>query len=159
MPIFKRAVWFLYHTSHALAYPTTTNRCCCQLINYLERLALYGTCLKHHWTPFSLQSNMSHSVMHNVEASQAPVLHLFTLYTSDFRQNFRSCYLRRFSDDFSVVGCISEGKEAECRNMADSSISIGGIHLQLTLTGQKSWWRTCYCEHVTPCFTGPEILR
>lgn len=59
------------------------NRWCCQLINYLERLALYGTCLKLHWTPFSLQSYMSHSVMHNMGASQAPVLHLFTLYTSD----------------------------------------------------------------------------
>lgn len=78
-----RAVWFLYQTRHALAYPTATNRWCCQLINYLERLALYGTCLKRHWTPFSLQSYMSHSVMHTMGASQAPVLHLFTLYTSD----------------------------------------------------------------------------
>lgn len=149
-----RAVWFLYQTRHALAYPTATNRWCCQLINYLERLALYGTCLKHHWTPpFSLQSYMSHSVMHTTGASQAPVLHLFTLYTSDFRQNFRSCYLQWFLDDSSLVGCISEGKEAECTNTADSSISMGGIHLQLTLTGPKSWWWTSAdrkdwrCEH------------
>lgn len=123
----QRAVWFLYQTRHALAYPTATNRWCCQLINYLERLALYGTCLKHHWTPpFSLQSYMSHSVMHTTGASQAPVLHLFTLYTSDFRQNFRSCYLQWFLDDSSLVGCISEGKEAECTNTADSPISMGG---------------------------------
>lgn len=70
-----------------------------------------------------------------------------------FRQNFRSCYLQWFSDDSSLVGCISEGKEAECTNTADSSISMGGIHLQLTLTGPKSWWWTSAdrkdwsCEH------------
>lgn len=43
-----------------------------------------------------------------------------------FRQNFRSCYLQWFSDDSSLVGCISEGKEAECTNTADSPISMGG---------------------------------
>ena len=37
------------------------------------------------------------------------------LFTTDFQYNTGSCHLQKFSDNSTVVGCISEGQEEEYR--------------------------------------------
>ena len=47
---------------------------------------------------------------------------LFTLYTSDFQYNSESCHLQKYSDDSAAVGCISDGQEAEYRELVSQFV-------------------------------------
>ena len=42
---------------------------------------------------------------------------LFPLYTSNFCFNSGTCQLQKFSDDSSIVGCITDGKEDKYRDL------------------------------------------
>jgi len=44
---------------------------------------------------------------------------LFTLYTSYFRYNSDSCHIQKYSDDMSVVACVSGGLEKEYRDLVE----------------------------------------
>ena len=48
---------------------------------------------------------------------------LFTLFTSDFRFNSGSCHLQKFSDDSSIVGCITDDDEGEYRGLIESFVT------------------------------------
>ncbi|XP_017331588.1 RNA-directed DNA polymerase from mobile element jockey [Ictalurus punctatus] len=80
--------------------------------------------------------------MCNTGAPQGTVLSpfLFTIYTSDFNSDYNSgtCHLQRFSDDSSIVGCISEEKEEEYRGVVESFLrwSVDN-HLQLNISKTK----------------------
>ncbi|KAK0134692.1 putative RNA-directed DNA polymerase from transposon BS [Merluccius polli] len=57
---------------------------------------------------------------------------LFTLYTSDFCYNSRTCHLQKFSDDSSIVGCITDNREEEYRELVENFVGwCDGNHLQL----------------------------
>ena len=64
-----------------------------------------------------LRHYVSDTVVSNTGAPQGTVLSsfLFTLYTTDFSYQTKSCHLQKFSDDSAVVGCISKGEQAEYR--------------------------------------------
>lgn len=63
---------------------------------------------------------------------------LFTLYTSDFRFNSGSCHLQKFSDDSSIVGCITDDNEGEYRDLIESFIAWSNSnHLQLNISKTK----------------------
>ena len=66
-----------------------------------------------------LKGCVSDMVVSSTGAPQGTVLSpfLFTLYTSDFQYNSESCHLQKYSDDSAVVGCISDGQEAEYREL------------------------------------------
>ena len=60
---------------------------------------------------------------------------LFTLYTTDFQYNSKSCHMQKFSDDSVVVGCISEGRDGEYRAVVDNFVEWAGRnHLRLNVT-------------------------
>ena len=63
-----------------------------------------------------LQHCVSDAVVSNTGAPQETVLSpfLFTLHTTDFSYQTRSCHLQKFSDDSAIAGCISKG-EGEVR--------------------------------------------
>lgn len=48
---------------------------------------------------------------------------LFTLYTSDFQYNSESFHMLKFADDTSIVGCIRNGQEEECRKLIEDFIA------------------------------------
>ena len=82
-------------------------------------------------------SVLSDAVVSDTGAPQGTVLSpfLFTLYTTDFQYNTRSCHLQKFSDDSAVVGCISEGQEEEYRALVDNFVEwTGQNHLQLNIS-------------------------
>lgn len=62
-----------------------------------------------------LQGSLSDVLVSNTGAPQGTVLSpfLFTLYTSDFHFNTGTCHLQKFSDDSSIVGCITDDNEEE----------------------------------------------
>ena len=64
---------------------------------------------------------MSEKVVSSTGATQGTVLssYLFTLYTSDFLYNSESCHLQKYSDDSAAVWCISDGQEAQYRELVD----------------------------------------
>ncbi|KAJ8412172.1 hypothetical protein AAFF_G00144390, partial [Aldrovandia affinis] len=81
-----------------------------------------------------LQGSLSEVVMSNTGAPQGTVLSpfLFTLYTTDFSHNSGACHLQKFSDDSTIVGCISEDDEEEYRGVVRSFVSWAEEnHLQL----------------------------
>jgi len=45
---------------------------------------------------------------------------LFTLYTSDFRYNSKSCHIQKYSKDTAVVACVHGGQEKEYRDLVES---------------------------------------
>ena len=73
-------------------------------------------------------------VTSNTSTPQGTVLSpfLFTLYTSDLCHNSRTCHLQNFSDDSSIVGCITDNKEEEYRELIKNFAGwCDGNHLQL----------------------------
>ena len=87
-----------------------------------------------------LQSGLSDVVISNTGAPQGTVLSpfLFTIYTSDFSFNSGTCHLQKFSDDSSIVGCISEDREDECRGVVEDFVRWAeGNHLQLNIGKTK----------------------
>lgn len=78
--------------------------------------------------------------MSNMGAPQGTVLSpfLFTLYTSDFKYNSKSCHLQKFSDDSAVVGCTEGGQEMEYRALVNSFVHWCEVnHLQISVTKTK----------------------
>ncbi|KAK3524818.1 hypothetical protein QTP86_007594 [Hemibagrus guttatus] len=63
---------------------------------------------------------MSEVVVCNTGAPQGTVLSpfLFTLYTSDLSYNTNTYHLQKFSDDSTIVGCVSDGNEQEYRDVS-----------------------------------------
>ena len=47
---------------------------------------------------------------------------LFTIYTSDFSFRSATCHLQKFSDDSSIVGCITEDRDEEYRAVVENFI-------------------------------------
>lgn len=45
---------------------------------------------------------------------------LFTLYTSDFRNNSESCHIQKYSDDTAGVVCVSGMREGENRDVVET---------------------------------------
>ncbi len=95
-----------------------------------------------------LQSALSDVVTGSTGAPQGTVLSpfLFTIYTSDFNYNSGKCHLQKFSDDSSVVGCISEDDEEEYRDVVGSFVCWSEEnHLRLNITKTKElvidFWR------------------
>ena len=85
-----------------------------------------------------LQRGMSNVVMSNTGAPQGTVLSpfLLTIHTSDFTFNSGRCHLQKFSDDSSIVGCISE--DIEYRGVVDGFIRWSKEnHLQLNIGKTK----------------------
>ena len=78
--------------------------------------------------------------MSNTGAPQGTVLSpfLFTIYTSDFSFNSGTCHLQKFSDDSSIVGCISEDREDEYRGVVEDFVRWSEEnHLQLNIGKTK----------------------
>ena len=48
----------------------------------------------------------------------APIL--FTLYTSDFRNNSKSCHIQKYSDDTAVVACVRGTQQKKYRDLVES---------------------------------------
>lgn len=61
---------------------------------------------------------MSDTVVSNMGVPQGTVdPFLFTISTSDINHNMGSCHLQKFSDDTTIVGCISDGNEGEYKRV------------------------------------------
>ena len=54
-----------------------------------------------------------------VSSTGAPQGAIFSLYISDFQFNSESCNFQKCSDDSAVVVWISDGREAEFRELVD----------------------------------------
>ena len=81
-----------------------------------------------------LRHCLSDVVTSNTGTPQGTVLSpfLFSLYTSDFCYNSRACHLQKFSDDSSIVGCITDNREEEYRELVENFVGwCDGNHLQL----------------------------
>ena len=60
------------------------------------------------------------------------------MYTSDFQYNSESCHLQKYSDDSAVIGCISDGQEAEYRELVGQFVKwCGNNHLILNTNKTK----------------------
>ncbi|KAJ8342067.1 hypothetical protein SKAU_G00319950 [Synaphobranchus kaupii] len=72
-----------------------------------------------------LQHCVSDRVVSNTGAPQGTVLSpfLFTIYTTDFNYLTETCHLQKYSDDSAVVGCISDGDEAEYRAVVENFVT------------------------------------
>jgi len=63
----------------------------------------------------------------------------FTLCTSQTSSTTQSCHLQKYSDDSAVVGCISDGQEAECRGLVDHFVAwCESNHLLLNTNNNKN---------------------
>ena len=49
---------------------------------------------------------------------------LFTLYTLDIRNNTDNCHIQKYSDDITIVGCVSEGNEKEYRELITDFVDL-----------------------------------
>ncbi|KAI4898474.1 hypothetical protein NFI96_008605, partial [Prochilodus magdalenae] len=72
-----------------------------------------------------LKDCTSETVVSSTGAPQGTVLSpfLFTLYTSDFRDNSEMCHMQKFSDDTAIVACVRGGQEAEYRNLVEDFVA------------------------------------
>ena len=87
-----------------------------------------------------LQGSLSDVLVSSTGAPQGTVLSpfLFTLYTSDFRFNSSTCHLQKFSDDSSIVSCITDDNEVEYRALVESFVGwCDTNHLQLNIRKTK----------------------
>merc|ERR1712035_43413 len=87
-----------------------------------------------------LKGCVSDMVVSSTGAPQGTVLSpfLFTLYTSDFQYNSESCHLQKYSDDSAIVGCISDGQEAEYRELIGQFVKwCSNNHLILNINKTK----------------------
>ncbi|KAJ8365079.1 hypothetical protein SKAU_G00139100 [Synaphobranchus kaupii] len=87
-----------------------------------------------------LQSCTSEVVVSSIGAPQGTFLSPvpFTLYTSDFCFNSGACHLQRFSDDSSIVGCITKGDEEQYRTLVENFVRWSNEnHLQLNVSKTK----------------------
>ena len=66
----------------------------------------------------------SETVVSNIGAPQGTVLSplLFTLYTTDFKENTETCHMQKFSDDTAIIGCIRAGQEEEYRGLVGNFV-------------------------------------
>ncbi|XP_063751874.1 uncharacterized protein LOC134872481 [Eleginops maclovinus] len=65
-------------------------------------------------------------------------LFLFTLYTSDLCFHSGSCHLQKFSDDSSIVSCITDDNEEEYRALVENFVGWSdNNHLQLNISRAK----------------------
>ena len=71
-----------------------------------------------------LQGCRSDTLMGSTGVPQGTVLSpfLFTIYTSDFSFRSATCHLQKFSDDSSIVGCITEDRDEEYRAVVENFI-------------------------------------
>lgn len=87
-----------------------------------------------------LQGSLSDVLVSNTGAPQGTVLSpfLFTIYTSDFCFNSGTCHLQKFSDDSSIVGCITDDNEEEYRTLVENFVRwCDTNHLQLNIGKTK----------------------
>jgi len=96
----------------------------------------------------SLKGSGSEKVVSSTGAPQGTVLSqfLFTLYTSDCQYNSESCHLQKYCDDSAVVGCISDGQQAEYRELVNHLVAwCENNHLVLNSNKTKAmimdFWR------------------
>jgi len=85
-----------------------------------------------------LQGSVSDVLLSNTGAPQGTVLSpfLFTLYTSDLHSG--SCHLQKFSDDSSIVSCITDDNEEEYRALVENFVGwCDNNHLQLNISKTK----------------------
>ena len=87
-----------------------------------------------------LQGCRSDILMGSTGVPQGTVLSpfLFTIYTSDFCFRSGTCHLQKFSDDSSIVGCITDDNDEEYRGVVENFISWAGEnHLLLNIKKTK----------------------
>ncbi|XP_070759426.1 odorant receptor 131-2-like [Enoplosus armatus] len=73
----------------------------------------------------------SHIRLHLMIGTRRSLLTV-TLYTSNFRHNAVSCHFQKFSDDTAIVGCVSEGKDLEYREVISNFVGwceINQLHI------------------------------
>uniref|UniRef100_A0A669BD36 Reverse transcriptase domain-containing protein n=1 Tax=Oreochromis niloticus TaxID=8128 RepID=A0A669BD36_ORENI len=70
------------------------------------------------------QGCVSDRVVCSTGAPQGTVLapFLFTIYTADFSHNSTQCFLQKFSDDFAIVGFITDGDDKEYRGLTQDFV-------------------------------------
>ena len=71
-------------------------------------------------------------------------LFLFILYTSDFCYNSSTCHLHTFSDESSIVGCITDNNKEEYRELIQNFVGSGvGTTFSSTSRELRSlWWNS-----------------
>ncbi|KAK5866698.1 hypothetical protein PBY51_020867 [Eleginops maclovinus] len=87
-----------------------------------------------------LQGSVSDVLVSNTGAPQGTLQSpfLFPLYTTDFRFNSGSCHLQKFSDDSSIVSCITDDNEEEYRALVENSVGwCDNNHLKLNISKTK----------------------
>lgn len=63
---------------------------------------------------------------------------LFALYTSDFRYNTGSCHLQTFSDDATIVGCVSPRNGLQDGDFITSFVNWCELHhLRINFSKRK----------------------
>lgn len=84
-----------------------------------------------------MKNCVSSKLLSSTGAPQGTVLSpsLFSVYTSDFQYNTGACFLQKFSDDSTVVGCVNGGCEEEYRGTISDFVDIN--HLQLNNSKTK----------------------
>ena len=104
-----------------------------------------------------LRHCLSDVVISNTGTPQGTVLlsFLFTLYTSDFCYNSRTCHLRKFSDDSSIVGSITDTKEEEYSELVENFVGcVTETTFSSTPGKSRSWWCTSGAE-IAPQYLFP----
>ena len=110
-----------------------------------------------------LKGCVSEMEVSSIGAPQGTVLSpfLFTLYTSDFQYNSESCHLQKYSDDSAVVGCISNGQEAEYKELICQFVKwCSNNHLVLNTSKTKEMivdFRRSKNQHSSVSILGKEV--
>ena len=107
-----------------------------------------------------LQGCQSEVLVSNTGAPQGTVLSpfLFTLYTSDFRHNSKTCHLQKFSDDTVVVSQISDDNTGEHDSVVRDFVQWSEAnHLRLNASKTKEMVVDFRTTRKTP--TVPSIIK